>query len=57
MPGSGSTKRAHADAKRAAKMRSQGWTTRMIAEALGCKPEQVKARILLGERLNQAKGE
>lgn len=50
--GRGSTLRTHADAKRAAKMKAEGMTTRQIAAALGCKPEQVKSRVALGERLN-----
>ena len=51
--GSGATKRARANAMRAAKLKAQGWTTRNIAEAIGKKPEQVKALVLLGERLQQ----
>ena len=47
-------KRCHADARRAYKMRCDGATSRQIADAIGCKPEQVKARALLGERLMQA---
>ena len=53
MPGKGATKRAHADAIRAANMRAEGFTTRQIAEVLGKEPERVKAIVLLGERLKQ----
>jgi len=48
-----SQKRAHADAIRAVKLKAQGWTTRNIAETLGKKPEQIKALVLLGERLKK----
>lgn len=49
---SGNTqKRQRADAIRAAKMKGEGATSREIAAALGLKPEQVKARVLLGLRL------
>jgi prolyl-tRNA editing enzyme YbaK/EbsC (Cys-tRNA(Pro) deacylase) len=51
MAGNFSEKRAHADAKRAAHMQAEGLTTRQIAEAVGLDPKQVKARILLGQRL------
>ena len=46
--------RKRADAKRAFKMKKDGSTSREIAEAIGCKPEQVKARVQLGERLIEA---
>ena len=46
--------RRHADAKRAYKMRLEGYTSNEIASAIGCKPEQVKSRVLLGERLQSA---
>jgi len=49
--GHGTTQRQHADAIRAARMKAEGSTTRQIAEAIGLKPEQVKARVLLGQRL------
>lgn len=49
--GNGTTQRQHADAIRAANMKRDGLTTRAIAVTLGLKPEQVKARVLLGERL------
>lgn len=52
--GSGVEKRAHMAAIRAAKLAADGWTHRQIAEALGYKPEQVKSRIVLGQRLMQA---
>ena len=51
MAGNYSEKRAHSDAKRAAHMQAEGLTTRQIAEAIGLDPKQVKARILLGQRL------
>lgn len=51
MAGSGAQKRNQAMALRAAKLASEGLTHRAIAEAIGKKPEQVKAIILLGERL------
>lgn len=58
MPGSGARKRAHADAKRAAKMRALGFTTRHIARLVGCRPGQVKALVILGERLkDEEKGQ
>ena len=47
----GYEKRRQADALRAAKMKEQGATTKEIAAALGIKPEVVKSRVLLGERL------
>ena len=57
MAGSGVTKRHHAESIRAAKLKANGWTTRNIAEALGIAPDKVKARVILGERLMQAKEE
>ena len=45
--------RAHVLARAAHKLRLAGHTTREIAEQLGIKPEVVKARVLLGERLAQ----
>lgn len=54
MSGSGAAKRQRADAIRAAKLAAQGWTTRNIAEALGKRPERIKALVLLGERIQQA---
>jgi hypothetical protein len=53
MSGSGAIKRNHALALRVAKLASQGWTHRNIAETVGKKPEQIKALILLGERLKE----
>ena len=51
MPGSGAEKRAHADAKRCAKLRHEGLSLRQIAELVGIEKRQVPARIELGERL------
>ncbi len=45
--------RAHALARAAYKLKLAGYTTREIAEMLGLKPEVVKARVTLGERLSQ----
>ena len=56
MSGSGATKRNHVLALRCAKLAAQGWTHRNIAETVGKKPEQIKALILLGERLNSEPG-
>lgn len=42
---------------RCAKLASQGWTHRAIAEAVGKRPEQIKALILLGERVAAIKEE
>lgn len=53
--GNGATKRYHADAITAAKLKAQGWTTRNIAETLGRQPEQIKTMVLLGERLTGGK--
>ena len=53
MSGSGARKRQHALAARCAKLAAQGWTTRNIAEAVERKPEQIKALILLGERIQE----
>lgn len=52
---SGGVKRNHALAVRCAKLAAQGWTHRNIAETVGKRPEQIKALILLGERLMQVK--
>ena len=51
MSGSGAIKRNQALALRCADLRSQGWTYRNIAEAVGKKPEQIKNLVILGERL------
>lgn len=51
MSGSGAIKRARVTSIRAAKMKRAGATTREIAEALGITPQQVSARVQLGERL------
>lgn len=48
-----SESRNRALALRCAKLAAQGWTHRMIAEAVGKKPEQIKALILLGERVKE----
>jgi hypothetical protein len=55
MSGSGAHLRQNADAIRAAKLKAQGWTSRNIAEAIGKRPEQIKALVILGERLLQVK--
>ena len=47
------TKRQHADALCAAVLHAQGWTHREIAELLGKRDDQIKALVLLGERLQQ----
>ncbi len=47
----GHDKRNRAMAMRAAKLKREGFTTRQIAELIEKRPEQVKAIILLGERL------
>ena len=52
MPGKLSEKRSHARAMRASEMSLAGATHRDIADAIGCEPEQVKAKVLLGERLS-----
>jgi hypothetical protein len=49
--GSGAQKRNQVLAIRCAKLSAQRWTHRAIAEAVGKKPEQIKALILLGQRL------
>jgi hypothetical protein len=48
---SGAEKRSRHLAMRCAKLAAQGLTHRNIAEAVGKKPEQIKALILRGERL------
>ncbi len=52
MSGSGAQKRNNALALRCAGLAAMGWTHRGIAELVGKKPEQIKALILKGERLN-----
>jgi len=54
MSGSGVLKRRQAEAMRAAKLAANGWTHRNIAELLGKRDEQIKALIILGERLQHA---
>lgn len=51
MPGSKARLRQHISAKLAAKMHAEGYTYKEIAERTGLKPEALKSRILLGERL------
>ena len=53
MSGSGAVKRKHALALRVMRLSYEGWTHRNIAEAIGKKPKQIKALILLGERLQE----
>lgn len=53
MPGAGSRKRTHADARRALSLKNQGLTTRQIADAMELRQERIKPLILLGERLAQ----
>jgi hypothetical protein len=53
MIGSGAVKRTQALAIRCARLSAQGWTHREIAELVGKQPEQIKALILLGERLKE----
>lgn len=48
---SGTDKRNRVMAIRAARLKRDGFTTRQIAESIGKNPEQIKAIILLGERL------
>ena len=57
MSGHGAEKRNQALARRVAKLAAQGWTHRNIAETVGKRPEQIKALVLLGERLMQAQEE
>lgn len=54
MPGKAAGKRAHAVAKRAARLRRGGLSLSEIAEATEIPREQVKSQIDLGERLLQA---
>ena len=49
--GSGSEKRAHALAKRCARLRKDGMSLHAIADLVGIHKDQVPARIKLGERL------
>lgn len=53
MSGSGAQKRNQVLAIRCAKLAAQGWSHRNIAEAVSKRPEQIKALILLGERLKE----
>lgn len=57
MSGGASAKRAHAVAKRAAKLRRDGLSLGQIAEATGIDRDKVAARIELGERLLQVGGD
>ena len=49
------TKRAHADAIRAANMKDEGYTSRQIAQLTGKQPEQIKSLVLLGMRLKESR--
>lgn len=49
--GSGAEKRAHAQAKRCARLRKDGISLQAIADLVGIHKDQVPARIRLGERL------
>ena len=49
----GSDKRSRALALRCAKLAAQKWTHRAIAEAVGKRPGQIKALVILGERLKE----
>ena len=51
MPGKLSQQRSHALAIRAANMKGEGFTTRQIAQIVEKKPEQIKAMVLRGQRL------
>lgn len=53
MSGKASAKRAHAVAKRAARLRRDGLSLTQVAEVTEIPREQVKSRIELGERLLQ----
>lgn len=55
MSGSGAQKRSHALAIRIAKLRAQGLSLGEIAEATGVDRDKIKARIELGQRLQEAK--
>ncbi len=55
MSGSGAIKRSQALARQCAKLAAQGWTHRAIALVVGKAPEQIKALVLLGERLKEGK--
>ncbi|MHB8391897.1 MAG: hypothetical protein ACYDBH_20350 [Acidobacteriaceae bacterium] len=51
MPGSGASKRQHAEAILGAQLAANGWTHHEIAELLGKRDDQIRALVLLGERL------
>lgn len=53
MTGSGAALRQRLLAMRCAKLAEQGWTYRNIAEAVGKRPDQIKALIVRGERLEE----
>ncbi len=57
MSGHGAHQRNQALAIQCAKLAAQGWTHRNIAEAVGKKPEQIKALILKGERIANYRAE
>lgn len=51
MPGSGAEKRAHAEAKRCARLRREGFTLGQVASIVGIEKGKAMERIKLGERL------
>lgn len=53
MPGSGAQKRSQAQAIRCYNLRQEGFTLSQIADIVCIDKEEVRARILLGERLVQ----
>lgn len=55
MSGSGAQKRSHAQAIRCYNLRQDGFILSQIAEIVCIDKEKVRARILLGERLLDAK--
>lgn len=55
MPGSGAQKRSHALAIRCYNLRQEGFTLSQIADIVCIDREKVRARILLGQRLLDAK--
>ena len=57
MAGKLATMRVYAEALRAAKLARYGWTHREIAQLIGKRDDQIKALIILGERLQQVQEE
>ena len=53
--GSGTDKRKRVLAMRCAKLAEEGWTHRAIAELAGKRPEQIKALVLLGQRIRDSR--